>query len=123
MKKLILFLLLILTFNCKEDKKEDEQEIKKGVVEINEKFIKYKSDKLIKYFIIKSMEEDKTYSHQDLLDIDNTLPYGNYKLIYPSFYNTENETIYIFGGLYHFESTVQLLHYLGKIEEQLHLYW
>ena len=92
MKKLILFLLLMTTFfNCKECKKENEQTVKKGVVEINEKFIKYKSDKLIKYFIIKSMEEDKTYSHQDLLDIDNTLPYGNYKIIYPSFYNSENE--------------------------------
>lgn len=87
LRKLLIIILTVLIYNCDEEKNE----IKTGVVEINEKFIKYKSDKLIKYFIIESMDKDKTYNHRDLQNLDNTLPYGNYKLIYPSFYNTENE--------------------------------
>ena len=89
LKKLLIIVLIVLIYNCKEEKIE----VKTGTIKIKENYIKYKPDYFSKnYFLIKSLDDNITYSSRNLIDIGNRLPYGNYKLIYSSYYNIENET-------------------------------
>lgn len=88
MKSKLIFLVFFLTlFNCGKKKVD----IKTGRIEINEKYIKYKSNNYNTQYIIESENDCEIYDLNRLMEARNKLPYGNYKLVYSSYYSVYNE--------------------------------
>ena len=85
---IVLFIFFSLV-NCEKEKVK----IKKGQIEIEELYIKYKPEEFNfnRSYIIESIDDSEIYNYKRLLDSNFKLPFGPYKLVYSTFYKQENK--------------------------------
>ncbi len=85
---LIVLFIFFSLMNCEKEKVK----IKKGQIEIEELYIKYKPEEfnLNRSYIIESIDDSEIYNYKRLTDSNFKLPFGPYKLVYSTFYKQEN---------------------------------